>query len=329
MGSIRENLSLLGLPDDASLEQANEAYKDLIRVWHPDRFASDPKLQKKAESQSKRYNQAIRELRRLFKDPEQMEPQRSPPRRAEKRAHRTAETPIPPSSQHASTHPLPNFDLYHSLRTILQRTLLNVVAVAMGVYMAMKVHGSAPSQEAFAIVIVSYGLSGVLLNALLLITRKPVFSMKNGLLSTVGIPPVPVCRVASAAAFQRAKGPALGITLEREYLQGIPQPMRALLKLRHFIHRHHIEVDFTHLAYHPAQVIPLLQQSILFSPPVEVPRERRQFATLTLANWLAVMVTIVAVARCFIGPPTQLTDDLPFLLLLLVSRCVVAYRSVM
>jgi hypothetical protein len=43
---------------DASWEAIRQAYKDLVRVWHPDRFQSDPQLQDRAEQQLQRINEA-------------------------------------------------------------------------------------------------------------------------------------------------------------------------------------------------------------------------------------------------------------------------------
>jgi len=48
----------LGVDPDASWEGIRQAYKDLVRVWHPDRFQSDPELQHRAEQQLQKINEA-------------------------------------------------------------------------------------------------------------------------------------------------------------------------------------------------------------------------------------------------------------------------------
>jgi hypothetical protein len=48
----------LGVDPEASWEALRQAYKDLVRVWHPDRFQSDPQFQRKAEQQLRRINEA-------------------------------------------------------------------------------------------------------------------------------------------------------------------------------------------------------------------------------------------------------------------------------
>ena len=53
----------LGIEPDTSWEGIRQAYKDLVRVWHPDRFQSDPRLQHRAEQQLQRINEAYLALK--------------------------------------------------------------------------------------------------------------------------------------------------------------------------------------------------------------------------------------------------------------------------
>jgi len=53
----------LGVSPDASWEEVRQAYKDLVRVWHPDRFQSDPQLRERAEQKLKRINDAYHALK--------------------------------------------------------------------------------------------------------------------------------------------------------------------------------------------------------------------------------------------------------------------------
>ena len=56
-------LRVLGLPPGASAEEIKTAWRDLARVWHPDRFAHDTRLQKKAGDNLQRINEAYEALR--------------------------------------------------------------------------------------------------------------------------------------------------------------------------------------------------------------------------------------------------------------------------
>ena len=50
-----------GLNPGATLTEAKEAYRDLTKVWHPDRFTHESaRLRKKAEDQTKEINEAYR-----------------------------------------------------------------------------------------------------------------------------------------------------------------------------------------------------------------------------------------------------------------------------
>lgn len=53
---------LLGVRPDASRQELKAAYRDLTKVWHPDRFAHDPRLQQKAEEKLKEINKAYEQL---------------------------------------------------------------------------------------------------------------------------------------------------------------------------------------------------------------------------------------------------------------------------
>lgn len=53
----------LGLSPGASQHDVKEAFRDLAEVWHPDRFAHDPRLQQKAEEKLKEINEAYEHLR--------------------------------------------------------------------------------------------------------------------------------------------------------------------------------------------------------------------------------------------------------------------------
>jgi len=55
---IDKALDILHLPKTVSPEEIKSAYRDLVRVWHPDRFGSDERLRQKAEEQLRLINEA-------------------------------------------------------------------------------------------------------------------------------------------------------------------------------------------------------------------------------------------------------------------------------
>jgi hypothetical protein len=57
-----EALDVLALRPGATPVEIKEAYRDLVKVWHPDRFGSDPRLRQKAEDKLRQINDAYRVL---------------------------------------------------------------------------------------------------------------------------------------------------------------------------------------------------------------------------------------------------------------------------
>ncbi len=59
---ILRYFKVLDLDTGASYDKANQAYRDLVSVWHPDRFAKNPRLKKKAEEKLKEINEAYKNV---------------------------------------------------------------------------------------------------------------------------------------------------------------------------------------------------------------------------------------------------------------------------
>jgi COMPASS component SWD3 len=41
--NIAKYYEILGLKTEASKEEIKQTYRDLVKVWHPDRFSHDPR----------------------------------------------------------------------------------------------------------------------------------------------------------------------------------------------------------------------------------------------------------------------------------------------
>lgn len=77
MNDQRRWLEVLGLEPGATREQLDRAYRDLVKVWHPDRFQSDPSLRLKAQEKLRELNAAYEGLKRYGIPPRDPSP---PPR---------------------------------------------------------------------------------------------------------------------------------------------------------------------------------------------------------------------------------------------------------
>ena len=53
---------LLGVAPGTNGQELKDAYRDLAKVWHPDRFSHDPRLQQKAQEKLKEINEAYDRL---------------------------------------------------------------------------------------------------------------------------------------------------------------------------------------------------------------------------------------------------------------------------
>jgi curved DNA-binding protein CbpA len=56
-------MEILGLKPPATFEEITTAYRDLAKVWHPDRFEDSPRLRKKAEEEFKNVQSAYSALK--------------------------------------------------------------------------------------------------------------------------------------------------------------------------------------------------------------------------------------------------------------------------
>jgi len=95
-----EAFDILGLQPDASAAELKDAYRDLVKVWHPDRFPNDPKLRAKAQEKLKDVNEAYAVLN------EHIRAGRGPSSQSsENTQSRPSAGPAPPHAQTASAGP--------------------------------------------------------------------------------------------------------------------------------------------------------------------------------------------------------------------------------
>jgi hypothetical protein len=59
---LNKYYELLGVRPGASVQELKTAHRDMAKVWHPDRFAHDPRLQQKAQEKLKEINEAYDQL---------------------------------------------------------------------------------------------------------------------------------------------------------------------------------------------------------------------------------------------------------------------------
>jgi DnaJ domain len=69
MQAFKTHFQLLELDQTASIDEMKQAYRDLVMVWHPDRFGQNVRLRRKAEDKLKQFNEAYEHLKQWYKHP--------------------------------------------------------------------------------------------------------------------------------------------------------------------------------------------------------------------------------------------------------------------
>ncbi len=71
---IKHCFEILELDPGASPDEAKQAYKDIVNVWHPDRFSNNLRLKEKAEKKIKEVNAAYDTVQFYLSSRETLEP---------------------------------------------------------------------------------------------------------------------------------------------------------------------------------------------------------------------------------------------------------------
>ena len=71
---IEQSFEILELDRGASTDEIKQSYKDIVTVWHPDRFYNNPRLKQKAEEKLKEVNVAYDTLKSYLSSEQRMEP---------------------------------------------------------------------------------------------------------------------------------------------------------------------------------------------------------------------------------------------------------------
>lgn len=254
-------LAILGLSLEATNQEIAMAYKDLIRVWHPDRFQHDKRLQLRAENETKKINDAVERLRKL--------PKETP---AKKRT--TVPTPIRPKNTQ-QPHPTggdsfsrargpayftpPLFELAPLI--IHQRPLASFGRLIIGLatlYISSYLIESmqeVPLQGACGILLGFSATNRLLWNLTLLCCRRPSIRVDNVSFFILGLGDLFWPDVQRVWAERSVQTMYLAVNFTTSYVERQPLLLRALYKLRSMVKRSHLLIPFRGLNSDPIQVV--------------------------------------------------------------------------
>jgi curved DNA-binding protein CbpA len=120
---IESAANILGIPPSAPLKEIKTAYRDLVQVWHPDRFGYNPQLREKAQDKLKAINSAYSFLVSCLEGAGQSQQKPSPPPDTNSTPRND---PAPPNNHYGQSEP----QLIESLRSILEKLITFEVTLA-------------------------------------------------------------------------------------------------------------------------------------------------------------------------------------------------------
>jgi hypothetical protein len=321
MEHLTEHLRTLGLSPDATLQEALAAHQDLIRVWHPDRFESDPKLKAKALEQTVRINLAIAAVRKDLKNPR---PKSSPLRAS---THHASQASSPPRRPTEHSHlASPTLLIHQPTRATILQTLLGGAILYLGILLVTQFCGKAAPQTALGLVLAAYGFSVLLLALAILCFKTPIIAINQLVLHILGTPSIPVVEISGAHVLVSQRGTALAISCSPEYVRTLPIARRWLMRFRHLVRGYHFEFNASLLDHHPTHVVQALNAMAIFDAPSQPLRPSAR-SWGTHANTLATLCLTIAVVRCLATEEHQLISLVPYLVLFALFRSVATIQT--
>jgi hypothetical protein len=256
-----ESLNILGILHSSTDDEIDQAYRDLMRVWHPDRFATDERLRRKAEEESKRINQAMEVVRayrtsgasssesRTTSQDSQTNSKRSGQREA---ASTTTSWSTRTATANASQsiHPVV---AYQRKSVSLLRCAAGGCALFVG-YRSIVIFEQSTFEGAFASLVIFAAIYLFIRDAFLLISKLPILSATPRGLYVFGIGMLPWEQVHELQSLKRARGFYLGVTRREFHVAPRGVVRKITYNLRNKLLATHVVVPFAGLTAHPSKV---------------------------------------------------------------------------
>jgi hypothetical protein len=323
MDKSLEHLATLGLGPDASWDDVNQAYKDMMRVWHPDRFQSDDRLRKKAEEQSQRINHAMAELRKLGKHglnkatqnktkpstqqtktakrPSPQQARRQPEQR--NTHHQQAQTGHTGHHQNSDfTQASFSFVLAPLLvraktGTALFRALASLAVLYLA-YDSLLRSLANPQQEAFTVAVIFAALDFGMRNILTIIVPGPIVAVHKTGLFLHRIGKLNWIDFESVSPLVTPRFSTLSVTFSPRYIQKQDQLTRAILYAKKWFNPAHLVVPFNGLTASPTDVVNAMRLFQLHQQMVVEDIKPQNSKALLILQAVAIAACAIPIIRC-------------------------------
>ncbi len=329
MSSRADYLAVLGLGPEASQDEATAAYKDLVRVWHPDRFQSDERLRGRAEEETKKINDAISRLKQLPAEP-----------RGTKRSHR-ARNRAEPQPQRATPHPAPDSFSFSGASSprgfshlrmglaplvVLPKRSSSAmkVSVALGalwlVFEALRSQAATPLQSGAAITAAFAATNVLLLNGALLIFPAEVLRVDEGGLFLFRLGRLVWSDVQRMWASRSGGGTYLAITFSRNYLQRQNPAVRLFYWVRRQVTQRHTALPLAGSNSDAVQVVDAINLRHHSGCVVDLSHLACPAPKLFWMNLTSLLCPMMVVIRCLTQETVEAVDYLPYAAIFLLCR---------
>jgi len=330
------HLATLGLAHDASWDEVAQAYKDLMRVWHPDRFQGDERLRKKAEAQAQRINAAMSELRKMGKEsPEQVRQHSNKAATSTAQTHSTREASQSSRAQHSAkgstSRSSAEQQSSHSSFLIAplyirQRFTTSVIRILASsaifyiCYTAFSKISASTSQQAACLAFAFLALDVGVRNLTIMLLPKPVISIERNGLFFLKTGRLGWSDIESAWPVLSPRYQQLSLNLSHHYLKKRNLLIRILLRFRRWAKTPHIIIPFNGLTADPVAAINAMRLRQIHQD-VTIEEPSRQPIGLIMSTLAVSAICIaVVVTRCAMGFCASPIQYLPYFILFGLSR---------
>lgn len=261
----------MGLSEGASWDTINQAYRDLVRVWHPDRFQGDQRLREKAEQQTRLLNSAIRTLRDEYKPGSTVstpsdtktgtasvsKPQ-TPRARKKTKANAKRDFWDDRPAYRKTSYVLAPLLLYPRRFRSSLKVVASVAVTAIGLQLFDEWNTDQYKMASGCVASLA-ALNLGIKHFCLLIIRRPLLRVDQSGLRSFDEGTLAWSDLNRVWSFTQASTPALAIECTDRYLKQQPILRRILLRFRHIFRRAHIILSCGGLDRHPHDVVRALE----------------------------------------------------------------------